>query len=172
MPERHSHVSSTSTTLADYGDQDSRNGARPATRPEFGPAGQIVTVGVVRNGFDVLFGPACRVNLGCDCSFAVAAARAFFLAREICAARRKLTALGAGCSGLLTVVLLTVVQIVHGCSDLRSSRFAYIQSAGSQGAHSATVQDGFPRAAGFTAATRCVHARVHTDPQEAELGPA
>jgi hypothetical protein len=51
-------------------------------------------------------------------------------------------------------------------------RFAYIQSAGSQGAHSATVQDGLPGTAGFAAAARSLHARLHADPEEAELGPA
>jgi hypothetical protein len=58
------------------------------------------------------------------------------------------------------------------CTRFEELRFAYIQSAGSQGAHGATVQDGFSRTAGFTAASWSLHARLHSDPQEAELGAA
>jgi len=45
--------------------------------------------------------------------------------------------------------------------------FAYIQSVGSQGAHCSPLQDGVTCLAGFTAAARRLHPRVHADPQEA-----
>ena len=58
------------------------------------------------------------------------------------------------------------------CTRFEELRFAYIQSAGSQGAHGATVQDGLSGAAGFAAAAWSLHARLHADPQEAEFGAA
>ena len=48
--------------------------------------------------------------------------------------------------------------------------FAYIQSVGSQGAHGPPLQDGVAGVAGIAAAARCLHARVHTDAEEAKLG--
>src|ERR1039458_8614251 len=51
-------------------------------------------------------------------------------------------------------------------------QFAYIQSVGSQGAYGPPVQDGVTGFAGLAAAARSLHARVHPDAQEAELGPA
>jgi hypothetical protein len=58
------------------------------------------------------------------------------------------------------------------CSKFEELRFAYIQSAGSQGAHGATVQDGFSCAAGLATASWSLHACLHPDPKEAELGAA
>jgi hypothetical protein len=49
-------------------------------------------------------------------------------------------------------------------------QFAYIQSAGSQGAHGPAVQDGVAGLAGLAAEARCLHPRVYPDAQKAELG--
>jgi len=60
---------------------------------------------------------------------------------------------------------------VHGIWG-KEFQFAYIQSVGSQGAHGPAVQDGFAGFAGFAAAAWCLHPRVYTDAQKAELGTA
>jgi hypothetical protein len=69
-------------------------------------------------------------------------------------------------------MLCALLELRVVCTRFEELRFAYIQSVGSQGAHGATVQDGLSRTAGIASAPRSLHARLHPDPQKAELGAA
>ena len=74
----------------------------------------------------------------------------------------------------------------HGCASeivdlklrasasvrLRSGQSAYVQPIGGPGPEAASLQDSEPCLAGMPAEARRLHARVHADPEEAELGPA
>jgi hypothetical protein len=51
-------------------------------------------------------------------------------------------------------------------------QYAYFQSIGAKRPQAAAVQDGKSGLAGMSAKARCLHPRLHPDPEEAELGAA